>query len=75
MDLFFSVDPASRGTISYIYNHMSKQLNTPMDILKSSWKEDLGIGLTEEQWIRAQDGVYISTQYNIRIKLLYIFIS
>ena len=54
---------------------MSKQLNTPMDILKSSWKEDLGIGLTEEQWIRAQDGVYISTQYNIRIKLLYIFIS
>ena len=29
-----------------------------MDFLKSARQEDLGIGLKEEQWIRAQDGVH-----------------
>ena len=75
IDSLFSVTPSSKGVISYICNHMSSQIDVSLDFLKSAWEEDLGIDLTEEQWIGAQKGVHsasICTRHGlIQFKVLH----
>lgn len=75
MDSLFSVDPSSRGVISYLYNHMFSQIDVSLDFLKFAWEEDLGIDLTEEQWMGAQEGVHsasICTRHGlIQFKVLH----
>lgn len=75
MDKLFSVDPSSRGVVSFMYVHLASQIDVSVEYLKSAWEEDLGIHLSEEEWTEAQEGVHsasICTRHGlIQFKVLH----
>ena len=51
MELILMQDRAKKGGISKIYENLSNLADKPtMDHLRVAWQDDLGGGITEEQW-------------------------
>lgn len=55
-------NPLQKGSISKIYNNLAQiDCTTSLDHIKDAWSEDLGVNITGEQWIEAQERVHSSS--------------
>ncbi len=50
LDLILTLDPGQRQLISTIYGKITSLISSPVDSLKQTWEQDLGIDISEDQW-------------------------
>lgn len=60
-DTLLAVDPRQKKCISLLYNHLCSATPAPINLIRSTWENDLNIVFTDQQWTSALDLVHSSS--------------